>query len=626
MTLINYLLKEKIINKENVENAKLFKGQEGSLISGLFDVPGVDEDSLLAALSVFFRLPQADLDAFDIDPRMFDSIPVQIIEKYQVLPLCLKEGGRIVMAVYDPWDRKALDDIRMATPFKINVELAGKSKIYKRLKKYMSMYQRDRAIKQIKSLSENNDCKLLGEEKAVQQFSSRDESALVNLVNGIILDAVKDKASDIHIEPKENSVEVRFRVDGVLYIKEELPKAIQKQFISRMKIMAELDISENRRPQDGRIKVVLDDQSIDTRISMVPTIFGEKAVLRILDTSERKVELNRLGFRNREKSMIKQMIKQPQGLVLVCGPTGSGKTTTLYGVLKTIANKEKNIVTIEDPVEYVIDGINQLQVNEKIGVTFASGLKSILRQDPDCILVGEIRDAETGDMAFRSSLTGHLVFSTLHTNSVFSSVTRLKDIGIEPFIIASSLLGIVSQRLVRCICPHCAKSYQPKEALIDKYFGLRNNGPVPSFYKGAGCNHCNGIGYRDRTVLAEVLPIDGKIRELIIHSASEDEIHSAARLNGFTSMMDDARYKVSKGLTTLDEIERVLGNMEPARELITTDVQSKAFVKPRAARVKNAIKRILPLKNTKDFKREYPVSRVSSNNHLMRYFDLLTGY
>lgn len=385
---------------------------------------------------------------------------------------------------------------------------------------------------------------------------------IVRLFNLILSDAVKARASDIHIEPQENVVKVRYRIDGDLKHIMEVPAKLSLALTARIKVLAELDIAESRKPQDGRIKIFFNDRKIDLRISTMPTFYGEKVELRILDPKEAKIDLGVVGFEENELNVYKKAISSPQGIILVTGPTGSGKTSTLYATLNFIKDEKKNIVTIEDPIEYLIDGINQIQVNPITNVVFATGLRSILRQDPNVILVGEIRDRETADIAFRAALTGHIVFSTLHTNNAVSSISRLLDIGLEPYLIASSLILIVAQRLTKIVCPNCKEEYAPDKHLVDDFKKYIDELKIEKFYRGKGCQKCGFSGFLGRTAIFEILRVSENIRSLIITKATEDEIFNAARNSGLKPLVSAGMDKVAKGINTLEEISTVVGIKE----------------------------------------------------------------
>ncbi len=385
------------------------------------------------------------------------------------------------------------------------------------------------------------------------------EAPIIRLLNAILQQAVKERASDIHIEPYEKELDIRMRVDGILRRVLSPPKIIQDALISRLKIMATLDIAEKRLPQDGRIRLLIGGRDIDIRVSIIPTTYGERAVLRLLDRKQGLLGLWDVGLGRRDEQRLEDLLNRTNGIILVTGPTGSGKTTTLYGALNRIHTEEKNIITIEDPVEYQLKGIGQINVNPKIGLKFASGLRSILRQDPDVIMVGEIRDAETAEIAIQASLTGHLVLSTLHTNDAASAIVRLVDMGIEPFLVASSLIGVLAQRLVRTVCPHCREPYEPSDTEKSYLAGLNLTGHAATLplYRGKGCDTCGGRGYLGRAGIFELLVIDDKVRQLIADKADAKQIKNAAAANGMMTLRRDGFEKTISGLTTVEEVLRV---------------------------------------------------------------------
>jgi general secretion pathway protein E len=394
------------------------------------------------------------------------------------------------------------------------------------------------------------------------------DAPIIKLVNLLVAGAIKDRASDIHVEPYSGNLKIRYRIDGILYDILSLPRRIQSPLTSRIKIMAKLNIAEKRLPQDGRIEIKIADRLVDIRVSIIPTAFGERVVLRLLDKSANILMLSDLGMHDERIKLLGRLIKSPYGIILVTGPTGSGKTTTLYAALSTINQPEINIITIEDPIEYQMDGVGQIQVNPKIGLTFAAGLRSIVRQDPDVILIGEIRDRETAEIAIQSSLTGHLVFSTLHTNDAASAVTRLIDMGIEPFLVTSSVIAIIAQRLVRVLCPHCKEIYVPdKESLdnlgLDKSV-LKNN----TFYRKKGCNLCMQTGFRGRTAIFEIMIVDDEIKRLILKTSDANQINELAIKQGMITLQKDGIDKALNGITTTEEVLRVTRSLNRKEDIV----------------------------------------------------------
>jgi len=389
----------------------------------------------------------------------------------------------------------------------------------------------------------------------VQQEITDEDSAIVRLVNQIIANGVAQRASDIHFDPQEMDYKVRYRVDGVLKTERSLPKYMQNMMTARVKIMGGLNITENRIPQDGRIKINVEFKSIDIRLSTLPTVYGEKIVMRILDVSNAATAISQLGFTEKNEALFEKMIAKPNGIVLITGPTGSGKSSTLYAALSNLNDEGVNIITVEDPVEYQLNGVNQIQVKEEVGLTFATGLRSILRQDPDIIMIGEIRDLETAQIAIRASLTGHLVLSTLHTNSAIESVSRLQDMGIEPFLISSSLVGVMAQRLVRKVCRDCETEVEP--TIREKEIFADNGMVVKKVRKGRGCSACGNTGYRGRIAIHELLPVDRELKSLILNRASGDDIRDYMQQSGYDTLLQDGLQKVLQGVTTTEEVLRV---------------------------------------------------------------------
>ena len=486
----------------------------------------------------------------DIDISLLKKIPLRFAKTNYILPL-RQENSKLIAAVADEQGILALLElakILSLTPMPIKV---SKTELMEAI---------NRCYGQLGSAEEvmNN---ISGEDfstVATEFESPRDilelteEAPIIRLLNALLLQAVKERASDIHIEPYEKELVVRMRIDGVLHRVLTPPKIIQEALISRIKIMANLDIAEKRLPQDGRLKVLIGGRDIDIRVSIVPTCFGERAVLRLLDRKQGVLGLWEIGLDKEDEKILEELLLRPNGIILVTGPTGSGKTTTLYAALNYVHSESKNIITIEDPVEYQLKGVGQIQVNPKIGLTFASGLRSILRQDPDIIMVGEIRDIETAEIAIQASLTGHLVLSTLHTNDAPSAITRLIEMGVEPFLAASSLIAIIAQRLVRMICPYCKEEYIPSEG-EKAYFPFE----ISRLYRGSGCEKCKYTGYLGRTGIFEILVIDKDLRKMITERIDSQSIKQKAILKGMKTLRKDGLNKVLKGITTLEEVLRV---------------------------------------------------------------------
>ena len=523
---------------------------------------GLLSDAVVAqALAQQFGLEYADLDSVIVDPALNESLPAELPLRYNFIPLQQTEEG-LVIAIADPTNVADLDDLEMQLDVQIVCQVASRDKIAARLEQAQGSKQ------VLQDVSEDFKLQLVketdkGEEILSIEKLTDDSSPIIRLIDSTLFDALNKRASDIHIESSPDGVQIKYRVDGVLFrATEPLDGRFQGPIISRIKVMSDLDISERRIPQDGRFKVRMANKSIDFRVSIMPSIFGEDAVIRILDKESiakdlHGLTLDVLGIEGHELARFRRMIREPYGMVLVTGPTGSGKTTTLYAALTEIFNEQEKIITIEDPVEYQLKGIVQIPVNEKKGLTFARGLRSILRHDPDKIMVGEIRDPETAQIAVQSALTGHLVFTTVHANNVFDVLGRFLHMGIDAYNFVSSLNCVAAQRLIRKICVHCKQTvtYEREDFIASglDYDKLKDH----TFYKGAGCKECNGQGYHGRTAILELLDLDDNLRDLIINKASVSQLKEAARAAGTTFLRDSAIAKLLKGETTLAEINRV---------------------------------------------------------------------
>ncbi|MBM7557958.1 type II secretion system ATPase GspE [Halanaerobacter jeridensis] len=513
----------------------------------------INEEDVVEALEFQLGIPQVDLSDIIVDPKIAKEISQSMAEKHKAIPI-EKEDNTLTVAMADPLDVMAIDDIRLKTGYEIDPVIALESELNRALKQH---FGNEDLVNEFVSDMDEGELETVSEEEVEELKKMVDEAPVVKLANNIIRDGVETTASDIHIEPMESEVRVRYRIDGILHTEMNIPKDIHAALVSRMKIMADLDIAERRVPQDGRIQIIVNSKKIDLRVSTLPTVRGEKIVLRILDKSNLMLDLDQLGFSPQHKTMFRRMIDQPHGMILITGPTGSGKTTTLYSALSTLDNSDENLITVEDPVEYRLEGINQVQTNPKAGLTFATGLRSILRQDPDTIMVGEIRDKETAEMAVHSALTGHLVFSTLHTNHAAGALTRLIDMGVEPFLVASSVSGVMAQRLVRTICPNCkVKESDPLvDPELEDYLGIGEDSI--ELYKGVGCRKCNETGYKGRTAIHEILEMIPKIKELVVSGASAEQIEEAAKEDEMDTLETSSLRKVGKGLTTIEEAKRV---------------------------------------------------------------------
>jgi len=513
----------------------------------------LEDQDMLEVLSEFYELPYTlSISEKDIDPELIKTLPISFAKKFRIIPFQMR-NDKVVIIFAPPLDLYALDEIKSLFGHEIDPVLAlnhvvldSINRVYERGKEVGEGIEDDSV-----GISEYD----IHEPKDL--LDAEDEAPIIRFVNSLLFQAVKEKASDIHLECFEKELSVRFRKDGILHEITSVPKKLQASIISRVKIMAELDIAEKRKPQDGRIRVKVAGRDVDVRISTVPTTWGESVVMRLLDRSSVLLSLEDLGLEGKKLDTIERLIHRPHGIILVTGPTGSGKTTSLYAALERINSPDKKIITVEDPVEYQIQGINQIQVNPKVNLTFANGLRSILRQDPDVILVGEIRDKETADIAIHASLTGHLVFSTLHTNDSASAITRLIDMEIEPFLVASSLMAVVAQRLLRFLCKECKEAYDPHEDELLK-IGLRREQLVDGvLYRAKGCDKCFDMGYSGRSAIFEMLLIDDDIRNLTLGQVDSTQIKRKAIEHGMTTLRMDGAEKIRRGLTSIDEVMRV---------------------------------------------------------------------
>jgi general secretion pathway protein E len=541
--------------------AELMQGQkekDKSLESVLVQKGVIEEEDLLRALAAKLHVPYLkNLEADGLNSSLVSKVPIAFSKKHKVVPLKMEEGI-LTVATLDPLNYEPLDDLRVILGCReLRVVLSSESEVLRTINRFYEQ-RTDTPEEMIQSMDSESSDRFLHElEETEDLLDVSDEAPVIKLVNLILFQAVKERASDIHIEPFQKELKVRYRIDGILYQRFDPPKKYQSAIISRLKVMAKLDIAEKRLPQDGRIPIKIADKDIDIRVSIIPTTFGERVVLRLLDKSSVLLGLEEIGLSPHQLETLDDLIHRPNGILLVTGPTGSGKTTTLYGALSRINSPDKNIITIEDPVEYQLWGIGQIQVNPKIGLTFAHGLRSVLRHDPDVILVGEIRDVETAEIAIQSALTGHLVFSTLHTNDAASAVTRLVDMGIEPFLVASVVRAIVAQRLIRVICPECKEGYVPDpEALREEGLAMSQL-EGKTLYRGKGCPACSETGYRGRSGIYEILLVSEGIRQLIMKKADSTTIGHKAVEEGMRTLREDGARKVIAGFTTLEEVVRV---------------------------------------------------------------------
>ena len=559
--IIEILLKSKHLSREQLEKAlDIQKQKQIPLRRVLIEQGIISEEESLSLLSEQLYIPTLHLARYKFDSDIIRLIPERMAKQYNVIPLSLM-GNTLTVAISDPLNIFALDDLRNLTGFRIDTVLSPEDEITRAIEAQYRVGSKDMQdiIDEASSAQaglKEGDIELLSQEEIELTSAVRESEKppIVKLVDLMLTLALKKRASDIHIEPEEDGLRIRYRIDGSLHDVFKIPKINQNAVLARIKIISNLDITENRLPQDGRFKVKYESKEIDFRVSGLPTTFGQKFVLRLLDKTNLSIGLDNLGFSANSLRIFKEAIAKPFGMILVTGPTGSGKSTTLYSVLNQLNTHDRNIITVEDPVEYQIEGITQIQVKPEIGLDFSSGLRSLLRQSPDVIMIGEIRDSETADIAIKAALTGQLVFSTLHTNDAISSITRLIDMGVEPFLVASSLIMLSAQRLCRKICVKCRK---PTEIPADFLESIGFKEKV-TFYTALGCSYCNGTGFYGRIAILEVAMIDDTIREMIIRKKSLDEIKQYALENcGMITLRDDAFLKIKEGLTTLDEALRI---------------------------------------------------------------------
>lgn len=520
----------------------------------LIDEGILSETQMVEVLEMQLGIPRVSLDKYPIEPETARLISERLARRHEIIPLRL-EDGKIIIAMTDPMNIFAYDDVKLATGYEVTPVIASRSEVTAAIDLHYQKANAELVMEEFQESYDKGTEEIVEDEDVLNQINN---APVVKLVNSIITQAVKMRASDIHIEPFEKLVRVRYRVDGELQEQMTALKSSSAAIAARIKIMGKMNIAERRAPQDGRIEMTLEGRDIDMRISSFPGVFGEKIVIRLLDRSGTVLSKRQLGFTEHNIKVFDEIIKNPYGIILVTGPTGSGKTTTLYAVLKELNQIGKNIITIEDPVEYRLFGVNQSQINVKAGLTFAAGLRSILRQDPDIIMVGEIRDSETAQIAVRAAITGHLVLSTVHTNDTVSTIARLVDMGIEPFLLSSSVVGIVAQRLVKVNCTHCKEGYRTSE-LDSRLLGVPEGTTI---YKGIGCNHCNHTGYRGRTTIQEVLPITKDIRKMIDGRESSDVIRAEAIIQGMTTLRQSCVDHVVKGITSMEEMLRLTYNLD----------------------------------------------------------------
>jgi len=553
------LLKQGLINNHQLEKAikEQNTGDKRKLGKILVEQGDLSKEELNEVLEYIYETEFIDLSNYIIDPDVISIIPEKIALQYKLIPIS-RNNDELTIAMANPLDVYAIDFVKSHCKVKkVNSVMASEEDVSAAISSYYELGEYEDIIEKY---SAGLTLKLDEEEEDLKKIESLSKEApIIQLVNILIVQGVKDRASDIHVEPNESGLIIRFRIDGILHDVKTLPNKIKSAIISRIKILSKMDIAERRLPQDGRFQIKFGSREVDLRVSSIPTVFGEKIVLRLLDKSKGLIKLDQIGFLPKQLEDFSSIINHSYGIILITGPTGSGKSTTLYAVLNEINSKEKNVITVEDPVEYKLKRINQIQMKSKINLTFANTLRSILRQDPDIIMVGEIRDSETAQIAVQAALTGHLVFSTLHTNDAASTLTRLIDMQVEPFLISSSIIGVIAQRLVRVICKNCKEEYTPSEEIIDMLSREKDIDRNIKLYRGKGCPLCKNTGYYGRTSIFEMILLDEEIRSLIISKASNSSIKEVALKKGMKTLRASGLEKVIKGITTIEEVLRVAG-------------------------------------------------------------------
>ncbi len=558
--LTNILIDKKLVKEAGLQKALHLQKEKGGSLSDILITLGlVSKNDLMMAISEHLGIPPINLSRFKIDPEVLKLIPKKIVKHYKIMPIS-KMGGVLTLAIADPLNIFAIDDIKALTGFKISPIVTTEKDINDAISQYYdeNVYSAiDKIVADMKTV--DGGIRLVedqGLENAEELAKIAQEAPVVKITNMLLAEGVNARSSDILIEPLESEVRIRYRVDGILQEGKRPPKILHSSIVSRLKIMSGLDIAEHRLPQDGRFKIRLGGREVDFRISVLPSSMGEKVALRILDKAQAMLDIKKLGLDQKSLDEIHKAADRPHGMILICGPTGCGKTTTLYSILQLVNSKEDNIITVEDPIEYLIEGINQVTARPEMGLTFASALRSILRQDPDTIMIGEIRDFETVDIAIKAALTGHLVLSTLHTTTATGSIIRLVNMGVEPFLITSSVIIVGAQRLVRKICLKCKEAYELDKDLADK-INLSTTSNKVTLYRGKGCHSCLGTGYKGRVALIEVLTLTPKIKELILSGAQEHTIREVARREGMKTLRESGIQNALNGITTLDEVVRV---------------------------------------------------------------------
>jgi type IV pilus assembly protein PilB len=550
----DFLLEQKIITEEELRRGLKYHKETGKLLGRcLIELGIIDEKSLIKSLSDQMGVQYVSLKNYSVDPTVLQLVPRDFALAHRVFPL-FKIENKLTVGMVNPLDIIATDRLANLTGLQVEPVVCHEQDIEDAI--YLH-YKGSDSFKEAEQHFSVDEEEKIEEEDESRLRTQAGEGPVIKLVNMILLQAIKDGASDIHVEPKEKSLSIRYRIDGVLHEVLSPPKNMQLPIVSRLKILSNMNIAERRLPQDGRFRWKKDRRFVDFRVSTLPTAHGENTVLRLLDNSSTVVQFEDQGMSGSMIEEFCQILHRAYGIILVTGPTGSGKSTTLYAALHEIESPDRNIMTLEDPIEYNMDSIRQSQVNPKIGMTFASGLRSILRQDPDVIMVGEIRDLETAEIAIKSALTGHLVLSTLHTNDASGAIIRLVDMGVEPFLGASAIQGVLAQRLVRSICKHCVKEYQPDPKMVEVIAGAQNGNGKKEFMRGEGCDRCKGTGYKGRRGIYELFTMDDNLRQMVIDRKSSTAISAAAKKAGMRSMIMDGLQKVEEGTTTIEEVFRV---------------------------------------------------------------------
>jgi len=563
MSLEDVLLKEGFASEQDIKRAKKYQRKEGGKLSDILVKLGIiSEEQLVVGFSKQLGIPHIKLRNYKLDPEIIKILPMKIIRKEKVIPLD-KSGENLTIVTSDPLNVLLIDNLRARTGYNIQIIIATPTEIEQTIDDYYATLATKDLDELIEKSGREEELTVVEGKESVnldRLLQEAEQAPIIKMVNMILSRAIRERASDIHMEPFEKKVQVRYRIDGILYPVTSLPKKVQNAVVSRAKILSNLDIAERRLPQDGRFRVKAYNRDVDFRVSTIPTKFGEKVVLRVLDKAQLSgLTIDKLGLEKGVLEKYQRAIQQPYGMIVLTGPTSSGKSTSLYAAIRAINTPNKNILTVEDPVEYEIEGVNQVQVHEEIGLTFPRALRAFLRQDPDIIMLGEMRDLETADIGIKAALTGHLLFTTLHTNDAVGSITRLIDMGVEPFLVAGSLIFVGAQRLMRKVCKDCAVPYKPSSGVLES-LGI-DEGKLKDgvFYKAKGCPICNNTGYRGRMAVMEALEIDDDIRELIVRRTPDIEIKKVALSKGMVPLREIALAKVIKGETTLEELARVSG-------------------------------------------------------------------